>query len=521
MAGEHILIVEDEGLVAEDIKAHLEDFGYHVVGISASGENALKILQGTQIDLVIMDIVLAGEADGISTAEKIKTDYQIPVIYLTAYTDQERIDRARATEPYGYLVKPFDERELKTTVAMALTKALNDRSVRDGRRWAHAILNAIEDGVITIDQSARIHDMNPKSEQLLGQTFANGKNRLVTDILQFKDPQIQSKLNKTLHYMLQLKAAGEQQFSGPIILSENNEMPIELNLSRIYGEEDDIIGLVLAFRDISLQLQARKRLEDDNKLLERKVTARTEQLLHAKQKAESANIAKSQFLTNISHELITPLNPALGFAQILMLEDSLSETQKTYTNEIYQSCQLLLGKLKDLFALSRLETGSVKISKSVINPVEIIEATLQKFSAIAEQKSLRLEARFDADSIPSVIGDEDQISKVLQLLTDNALKFTDQGFVRISLSASTSDADSISLRFSVEDSGPGISPQLTQSIFDSFSQADGSSTRRHQGMGVGLSLSKQLIEYMGGSLGVNPLQPEGSCFWFELELRAA
>ncbi|MBC8211956.1 MAG: response regulator [Gammaproteobacteria bacterium] len=520
MGKKHILIVEDEGLVAEDIKAHLEDFGYHVVGITATGEDALQILQGTEVDLVIMDIVLAGKVDGISTAEKIKTEFQIPVIYLTSYTDREKIERASATDPYGYLVKPFDERELKTTVAMALSKSVNDRAIRDGKRWVTAVLNSIEDGVITIDHLARVRDMNPQSEALLNCSFSDSRDKQIMDIFHFAEPEIQSNFANTIHFMLQLKNRGEHRYSGVIERHKQDDIHIELNLTRIFFGEDNIVGIVLTFRDITLQQQAKSRLENYSKELENEVNQRTAELLQAKHRAEAANVAKSQFLSRISHELITPLNPAMGYAQILMMDKSINQVQRQYAQEIHTACGHLLSMMKGLIELSRIETNSVKLNLEAFNPAEVVHSTLQAFKHKAAEKKLALESHIDAD-LPMVIGDAKLINTTLNLLTDNAIKFTSSGGVNIRVSQSSASDEQICLCFSVEDSGPGISPDLEKSIFESFNQLDESSTRKHQGMGIGLTLSKRLIEYMNGKIGIDAVQPQGARFWFELTLPKA
>jgi len=166
-----ILVVEDERIVAEDIRRSLKKLGYEVSAVVSTGREALRKIRELQPDLVLMDIVLRMEMNGIQTAEKIHEHYDIPIIYLTAYADEETIDRAKKTEPYGYILKPFEDRELQTTIEMALYKHRTERRIKENEAWLSTTLKSIAEGVIATNEKAEILFMNPVAETITGRKF--------------------------------------------------------------------------------------------------------------------------------------------------------------------------------------------------------------------------------------------------------------------------------------------------------------------------------------------------------------
>jgi len=519
MSNEQILIVEDEGLVAEDIKAHLEENGWQVPAIVPTGEQALELLESKHIDLVLMDIVLTGERDGIDTAAIIKEIHQTPVIYLTAYTDREKVERARKTDPYGYLVKPFDERELKTTVAMTLSKSINDRAIREGRRWANAVLNSIEDGVITTDSSGRIRDINPKALMMAGKSSDQCIEQLLIDVLSFDETETQLQLKHAMEKILQFGADEQYHIKGELQHGADNIF-IDAKLSGITYEDGLTDGLVIAFHDITLEHRARLQLQEYNVELEHKINERTEDIRHALDRAETANITKNRFLANISHELRTPMNPISACSQMLMNDKSIGGKQRDWSTKIYHACHALLEKIDNLIELSRLETNNFSSEHVTFDPVQSIESTIDKFQQLASDKNITLDKILPENKPVEILGHATHLTRILNLLTQNALQFTTQGKVVIGTEVLNEDAESVSLRFTVDDNGPGIDEKIISNLFDHFNQADDSSTRVHEGLGIGLTLCNQLVKYMGGKIGIeNKPDNDGAVVWFELTFK--
>ena len=168
MSDTSILIVEDEAIVAADLASKLSGLGYQVVGTVADGEGAIALADQLRPQLVLMDVALKGQLDGIETAAMIRRDHDIPVVYLTAYSDRTTLDRAKRTGPFGYVLKPFDEQDLATQIEMALYRHQADRQLREQREWLRVTLHSIGDAVIATDAESRITFMNPVAETLTG-----------------------------------------------------------------------------------------------------------------------------------------------------------------------------------------------------------------------------------------------------------------------------------------------------------------------------------------------------------------
>ena len=171
MVNANILVVEDEKLLAQVILAMLKGLKYNVVAVASSGDTALAMIEEYKPDLILMDIMIEGDIDGIETAEIVKQKYNIPVIFLTAYTDDLSIQRAKKTEPYGYLTKPFEVKDLKGTIEVALYKKGVEKKLKESELWLKATLSSIGDGVVAIDEFDNINFINHVAEKLSGNTF--------------------------------------------------------------------------------------------------------------------------------------------------------------------------------------------------------------------------------------------------------------------------------------------------------------------------------------------------------------
>lgn len=258
--------------------------------------------------------------------------------------------------------------------------------------------------------------------------------------------------------------------------------------------------------------------------LEQKTLAlelQTRELDRARRQAEAASVAKSQFLAVVSHEIRTPMNGILGTTELL-LDSALSPGQRHYAKTAHLSATALLALVDDVLDLSRIEAGKLTLRQVPFDLRALVGEAVDLMSAAARDKPIVLDRTMPEQLPERLVGDPVRLRQLLVNLLNNAVKFTDRGRIDLVVTLQGLEPDGAwALRFAVRDTGIGIAPEHLGSVFDAFTQADASTTRRHGGSGLGLAIARELADLMGGRLGVNSRPGLGSTFWLELALKAA
>ncbi|MFW5734496.1 MAG: HD domain-containing phosphohydrolase [Oceanidesulfovibrio sp.] len=275
-----VLIVEDETIVSLDIERRLRFMGYEVLPPVASGEEAVSTAASNNPDIILMDIMLSGEMDGIQAASAIRNRQRVPIIYLTAYADEETLERAQVTEPFGYIIKPFEDRELKTCIQMALYKHTMEERLLENERWLATTLRSIGDAVISTDRNGVVRYMNPMAEKLVGRSSASAIGKPLEDVARVEELENGSSIGDMVRNVL---TNGDhcRKETGTLVSTNGGSIPVEVSASTIHSNQGrkNRYGVVLVFRDMTEFVRAEnalhKSVQDLRRTLEETVGALT------------------------------------------------------------------------------------------------------------------------------------------------------------------------------------------------------------------------------------------------------
>lgn len=263
MNAARILIVENERVVALDIQSRVENLGYGIAGVAATGAESVRLAEATRPDLVLMDIMLEGEMDGIQAATLIRARARIPVVYVTAYSDAETLARAKLSEPFGYIHKPLDQRELRATLEMALYKHGIERRLHDNEQWLSTALNSLNEAVVALDARRGVTLMNAVAERLTGWTAADAVGRQGDDVIRLVDEERRAARLDPVAWAAASETAGPRPVS--LLARDGRLAPIDLRAALTRDGRGDPSGAVLVFHDRTERQRAAEALRESER----------------------------------------------------------------------------------------------------------------------------------------------------------------------------------------------------------------------------------------------------------------
>lgn len=360
------------------------------------------------------------------------------------------------------------------------------------------ILGSIGDGVITVGNDKRIGFINGVAEELTGFTHDQAIGKFFNEVFKIEGGIEGQTENHILDQVLQKRLKRGLTKDSQLICRKGTKYYISASFSPII-HKDLVEGAVVVFRDIT------------------RIRNYENQLKEAKEKAEAANQAKSMFLSNMSHEVKTPINGIIGMIDLTMLTD-LSDEQRDNLLTAKNCANNLVNIVNDILDFSKMEVGRVELQVIPFAPRCIIEDIKKIHGLAAREKGLEFEIINNTNLKTCIWGDPVRLTQILNNLLNNAIKFTDHGRVKLEISG-TENTDSIEFLFGVRDTGSGISEENQKLLFERFVQLEDNFTKRHKGTGLGLAITKQLVEAMGGTIYVESEVGKGSNFIVKISFK--
>ncbi|NOX20797.1 MAG: diguanylate cyclase [Nitrospirae bacterium] len=470
------------------------------------------------------------EKKTIEIYDTLTSDFNNPSLMIENIRAVLAMPLVRADQCVGILfVDDFKPRRFSTRQKTALT--LLCRITANTIFWLHqvqdiitvqasldALMDSVNDlvlitdleGIIT-DCNSRFLDYNLSKADLVGKSIA--------DVISTESNGFLNEVIKKRSVVHELKVNLTEELSKRAEIEE-----LKLNASPVKDKSEKVHGYIFVLEDTTERLrllseleQAKESLESLNQMLEQKVVERTEALERMNRELEKANQLKSRFIANMSHELRTPLNSIIGFSDILLEETfgSLTDEQKRYIRNIQNSGKHLLELINNVLDLSKIDSGRYELQYETFFVDEVIHEVVETMKPLAESKSLSININIDPE-IDTLTADRVKIKQVLYNLISNAIKFTPEGGSILITAQREKINDEDAVRFAVKDTGVGIPPDDIDRIFDEFEQIDTSLSRQYGGVGLGLALSKRLVELHGGRISVESTLGKGSTFYFSI-----
>ncbi len=495
MENARILVVDDELIIAADLRQKLTRMGFAVIKTVVSGTDAIRCVEDQRPDLVLMDIRLQGEMDGVEAAAIIRARFDIPVIFMTAYPTDDVLERAKVTEPYGYILKPFETRELQSCIKIALYKHQMERRLKEKEEYLSITLQAIGDGVIAINMEGTVTLINKAAETLTGWAEIDALGKPFSIIFKAFYEESRVPIPNPLDSINRAHGVAQIPQAAILVSKAGTEYAVANSCAPIHDRAGRIVGIVIVFRDIT-------------------------EIRHLEH-------AKTQFFNAISHELRTPLTPILGYVD-MMLNVELSEAQRRqFLNSIMQAVLRESELVNELITVARLEYETETCRLQEVDAAVLMNDLIESSRAfIARMVSARdldsnqitYQTKIDAYLSGVMLNlDRRKIQQAVENLISNAIKFSTPNQIWIELRATL---HSSFVEIAVQDTGRGIPRIETERIFKPFYQIRSGENDISDGIGQGLPIVKRYLELHGGSVNVESTVGAGSTFKLLLPIYA-
>lgn len=481
-----VLIVDDQELNLNFLSKLLTQNGLIPQQLN-SGVKVFSTVKKDPPDLILLDINMP-EINGFDVCRSLQEDAStcdIPVIFLSSFKETDDIIKAFSVGGVDYISKPFKMGEVIARINTHLRLRKTQRSLQEAKTNFESVFNASNTKIIIADMQGKIVNVNPKAAQGYGYSKEELLTMSVQQLIHPDNSYIFDAFTNQIH------SKGSAIVNSIDVRKDGSTFFAEVQGSIVeYNGKPHFLGII---KDISDQ----KQMEQS--------------LIEAKNAAVSANKAKSNFLAVMSHEIRTPMNSIIGMTE-LTLQSAINEEQAHNLKIIKESAHLLLDIINDILDFSKIEAGKLTLEQIDFDLHHLLDNIIHIFTVPAERKGLFIRME-KTDLLPRYMkGDPVRIKQILANLINNAIKFTDSG--EITLRARQNNASH--LFFSVTDTGIGVPEDKYESIFNSFTQADLSTTRSHGGSGLGLTICKKLSELMGGQINLTSKPGFGSTFSFTI-----
>lgn len=489
-----VLVVEDEVIVARTIAKQLKKLGYTVAAQAFSASQALAKAAETQPDLVLMDIVLKGKMDGIAAAQQIRQHLNIPVVYLSESADSKTLQRAKVSQPFGYVLKPFSGKELRVAIEIALYQHRLERSLQESQEQLVTILQSMSDGVVATDHQGIVTFINPAAEILTGWQQSEAVGKPIGLIFQIVEEVAGTPINNPVAQLLR----GEELYPvdyHALKTRNGNKIPIGYTGSPLKEKSGEIRGAVVVFWDISERRQA--------KTLERALA-----------KERELNNFRSQFISTVSHEFRTPLSTILTAVELLVCyeERATQEQKQNYLQRIKGAAQRMTKLMEDVLIMGQAASGRLEVTLAPLNLERFCRDLVAEISLLEAQGN-RITLTTEGNCTEALM-DERLLSYILSNLLSNALKYSPaDSKIQFELKSNT---EAQVATFSIQDEGIGIEQEEQSQIFESFYR--GKNVQSIPGTGLGLAIVKRCVEQLQGEILVTSTVGVGSKFTVKLPI---